>query len=172
MSDVEQAPIMDDDTLQSMIDQGGYGTGGSVEGDESGGIIDIDVSDAVNPFDPAPAGNYRLRINKYAPTTAKTSGNPMIAAELEIIRVHPNPPVNDPEQQIGKRLFQNMVIRGDGERFGKWMHHEITAAVGLPLTGGHASTYIGKEFDAELSVDPGNNQNGPSNRIKNVYKAQ
>jgi hypothetical protein len=162
-----------DDDLQALIDEGGYGTGGSVEGDdETYGVIEIDVTDAVNPFDPAPHGNYRLRILKYQPTAAKSSGSPMISCELEIIAVHPQPPVRDPEQQLGKRVFQNMVIKGDGERFGKFMHQQITLAVGLPTSGGPAKAYVGREFDAELHVDPGNNQQRPQNRIGNVYKIQ
>lgn len=137
----------------------------AAEAAAQGGIIEIDVSDVQNPFEPAEHGNYRLRIKEYALGVSKNSNNPMISAEYEII----GPPEH---KAIGKVVFDNMVIQGKGEQFGKWRHRQITEAVGLPLTGGvPASTYIGREFDAELAVQPGDDVNPPKNTIKNVFLA-
>lgn len=130
---------------------------------EDGGIIEFDVSDTKNPFEPAPHGNYRLSIKEYGLTTSKNSGNPMIAAVYEIVGPEGN-------EFVGKQVFDNMVMSGKGEQFGKWRHKQITEAVGLPTQGGVAAReYIGKQFDAELAVDPGNEQNPPKNTIKNVF---
>lgn len=165
MSDVEISDntVVDDGTLQGLIDAQ---PPEDTDDDSISGIIEIDVTNDKDPNEPAPHGNYRLRIEKYELGTSRNSGNPMIKAQFQITRSH------DPSNadHIGKYVFANMVVKGDGEKFGRWRHKVITEAVGLPLTGGPVAAYIGKEFDAELSVDPGNAQNPPSNRIENARK--
>jgi hypothetical protein len=133
----------------------------SIDEDNSG-IIDIDVTDIKNPYEPAPQGNYRLRITKYAMSASK-AGSPMIESQYDIIGP-------DGDENIGKTVFDYMVVQGNGDKFGKWRHRQITEAVGLPLAGGvKASAYVGKEFDAELAVQEGNDQNPPKNVIRNVF---
>jgi hypothetical protein len=166
MSDVEttDTAVADDDgSLQAYIDSQAPEDAGD---DALSGIIEIDVTNDKDPNEPAPHGNYRLRIEKYELSTSRNSGNPMIKASFVIVLAH------DPSNadHVGKYTFGNYVIKGDGEKFGRWRHRIITEAVGLPLTGGPVSAYIGKEFDAELSVDPGNATNPPSNRIENARR--
>lgn len=135
------------------------------QGQDEGGIIEIDVSNELNPFDPAPHGNYRLEIKEYSIGASQASGNPMISAQYQIVRAYDA--AN--EEHVGKVVFDNMVIQGKGDKFGKWRHRQVTEAVGLPLTGGPASAYVGKQFDAELKVTPGNEEYPAKNSINNIF---
>ncbi len=61
-----------------------------------------------------------------------------------------------------------MVMSGKGDRFGKWRYVQICKALGLDPSSAESTDFLGKTFEAELGIDPGNEQNGPKNVIKNV----
>lgn len=158
----ENLAVEDDGTLQTLVDQTTDDEGGE---DENSGIIDIDVSGDKDPNDPAPHGTYKLEIKRYGPKNSQ-AGEPMLSAQYQIVEARDSAQA----ENVGKYVFINMMLSGAGERFGRWAHRLVTEAVGLPLSGGPIAAYIGKQFWAELQVDPGNAQYGPSNKIVNVFK--
>jgi hypothetical protein len=118
--------------------------------------LNIDVDDIRDPNEPAPAGNYTLSVKSYEATASK-AGDSMIKAQFQI--------VGDGEH-AGKTIFDYMVLEGKAARFGLWRHKQIADATDSDPTD--TDSFIGKTFEAEIEVDPGNGEYGPSNRIRQI----
>lgn len=118
--------------------------------------LNINVEDIKDPNEPAPAGNYTLSIEKYDVESSK-AGAPMIKAQFKIV---------GDNESAGKMIFDYMVLEGKGSQFGLWRHKQIADATDSDPYD--TDSFIGKTFEAEVSVEPGDGEYGPSNRIRQV----
>jgi len=123
-------------------------------------IMDIDLTDVADPFDPAPAGRYTVQCTEAEEKPSK-SGERMIRFVFQII---------EDEDNAGKNIFEYCMLEGKGKSGGLWRMKQICEAAGLDIKGGwDLSEFVSASFDVEISVEPGQGEYGPSNRIKDVY---
>lgn len=118
--------------------------------------INIDVSNAPDPFAVAPAGTYALRVAEVSLGETKETNKPMLKVQYEI--------VGDDENQ-GKRIFDNLVL---DSRFAKFRLKQLCEIAGEDPADPDTDNLVGTEFEAEVEVDE-TEQYGEQNRVRKIF---
>lgn len=122
--------------------------------------VDINIDDIKDPNQPAQEGTVTVECEECELTETKGGGLPMIRMQHVITDA-------EDEEDLGKRLFDYMVLDGDGGRFGRWRWKEYNIAAGLD--GDETDEMVGQTFDVQIDVEAGQGEYGPSNRIRKVF---
>jgi len=116
--------------------------------------IDIDLSTATDPREPAPAGTYRMQVQE-AEITESKAGNPMLVVASQII---------GDDEAAGKWVRDYCVLSNNG---GKFRARQYAEAAGADLTGLDTEDLVDMEFDAELVIES-DEEYGDQNRINRI----
>lgn len=122
-------------------------------------MIKLDFSNVEGGnFDPVPAGDYLVEIEKFEETTS-TSGNQMIKATFKIVE----------GEYEGRKIFDNYVLNQNS----LWKLKSLFVALGEDVSGMaefSPDDFVGKKFLATVSIEESAGYD-PTNRIKKHKKA-
>lgn len=123
--------------------------------------INIDLTQAEDPFAPAAEGNYDLTCVG-AEVKESQAGDQMAVFEWEI--------VGDTEF-AGKKIFDRCMLEGNGARFGQFRLKQIMEAVGGDLANPDLEAVVGQTVRAFVSVEVSNDPSyGDQNRIAKILQ--
>jgi hypothetical protein len=126
--------------------------------------LDTDLSGIKDPNDPAPEGQYHVKVNSATFQESKSSGMNMAVVNLII---------QNAGEHTGKFVTDYLLVGSDDERQrqqGLFRAKQYLQAGGLALNLGEWEKLTGAELDVELSVQAATESfNRETNRVRRVY---
>lgn len=124
----------------------------------SGTRIDIDLEHVTSPFTTVPNGVYTLELRDVELTKTKDKGDPMVKAMFS----------TQSETGENVNIFDYWVLTKDSGKFR--LKQMIVAHYGNYNSEWTLEELIGTSVEANVVLDAGDDQYGPSNKIKNILQ--